>query len=205
MVDKLRVFFNHPLFVETIVERVAQSLESIPPDRRGSTRLVFTAHSIPQSMAVGCQYEAQLRETCDLVVRGVGAYPSALVYQSRSGPPSQPWLEPDVRDHLRQLAAEGGVTDVVLVPVGFLSDHMEVVYDLDHEALQLGRALGLHVVRSATPGNHPRVIQMIRELIVERTARGTKRLWGGWGRVMMYVRGTVVPLAAQPAGARAAI
>jgi protoporphyrin/coproporphyrin ferrochelatase len=166
-VDKLRGFFNHPGFVEPMIERTAAALEQIPTDRRAAAKLVFTAHSIPMAMAAGSRYELQLREAAALVAAGVGRTDGALVYQSRSGSPSQPWLEPDINDHLRALAA-AGVRDVVVVPIGFISDHMEVIYDLDLEAKQTAEKLGMNLVRAGTVGTHPRFVQMIRELIVER-------------------------------------
>ena len=119
-------------------------------------------------MAETSPYVAQLQESCGLVSQAVGR-PGALVYQSRSGPPAQPWLEPDVCDYIRQLHAGGGLTDLVLAPIGFLSDHMEVVYDLDTEAAALCRELGVNLSRAATVGVHPAFVSMIRELILERT------------------------------------
>ncbi|MCA1614049.1 MAG: ferrochelatase, partial [Acidobacteria bacterium] len=132
-VDKLRVFYNHPGFVSPNAESLRAALAQLPADRRAGARVAFTAHSIPLSMASGCDYHAQLEETCRLVARAAGVTDWRLVFQSRSGPPAQPWLEPDICDHLRALRAEG-VRDVVVHPVGFISDHMEVIYDLDTEA-----------------------------------------------------------------------
>lgn len=166
--SKIRPFFNHPGLIETWTERVRDALGKVPSERRGSTQLVFTAHSIPLAMAAGCEYERQLHELCRLVTRQVGHDRTSLAYQSRSGPPTQPWLEPDILVHLRQLRDATDVTDVVIVPIGFMSDHMEVLYDLDFEARQCCDQLGLHMIRAATPGVHPRFIAMIRELIDER-------------------------------------
>jgi ferrochelatase len=118
-------------------------------------------------MAAGCDYERQLLETCRLVAEGAGAAGWRLVFQSRSGPPTQPWLEPDILDHLRALKEEG-VTDAVVAPVGFISDHMEVLYDLDTEARQLAVEIGINMVRADTVGTHPAFVRMIRELILER-------------------------------------
>jgi ferrochelatase len=174
-VDKLRTFFNHPGFIEPIVANTLAALEQIPAHRRSNTRLVFTAHSIPLAMANGSRYAEQLQETSRLVAEGVAMQRWDLVYQSRSGPPQQPWLEPDVCDFLRQLAQEG-VREVVIVPIGFISDHMEVVFDLDTEAKQLCDELGVNMVRAATVGTHPRFIQMIRELIEERLSDAPIRL-----------------------------
>ncbi len=175
-VDKLRVFFNHPGFIEPMIERTQAALDQIPIDRRDDALLVFTAHSIPRAMAAGCRYQEQLRETCRLVANGVDRIDWYSVYQSRSGPPQQPWLEPDINDFLREQHALGPIRDVVVVPIGFISDHMEVVYDLDTEARSLCDELGFHMVRAATVGTHPRFIGMIRELIVERTTDSPQRL-----------------------------
>jgi protoporphyrin/coproporphyrin ferrochelatase len=167
--DKLRGFHNHPGFVEPLVESVAAAIERVPAARREACRLVFTAHSIPRAMAAHSPYEAQLRETADLVASALGRSRYALAYQSRSGPPGQPWLEPDIRDELQSVAKDGA-SDVVVAPIGFVSDHMEVVYDLDIAARSRARELGLTMVRAATVGTHPRFVRMIRELIVERTS-----------------------------------
>ncbi|RME44874.1 MAG: ferrochelatase [Caldilineae bacterium] len=174
-VDKLRVFYNHPGFIEPNIEHVRDALRQIPAERRDAAPIAFTAHSIPLRMAHHCAYEQQLREVARLVAEGVGHDNWALVYQSRSGPPHQPWLEPDIGDHLRALR-ERGVTDVVIAPIGFISDHMEVVYDLDTEARQIAESLGLNMVRAATPGTHPRFVRMIRELVEERLSPGAERL-----------------------------
>jgi ferrochelatase len=173
-VDKLRVFFNHPGFVEPQIEKVRTALEEIPGERRDSVRLVFTAHSIPTTMAETSSYVEQLMESSRLVSEAVGGSQWDLVYQSRSGPPVVPWLEPDIVDHLEKLAAEG-VEDVVLVPVGFVSDHMEVKFDLDVEAAEAAERLGLNVVRAGSVGDHPAYIDMIVELIEERMAAGPER------------------------------
>ena len=167
-IDKLRVFFNHPGFIEPMIERTRAALAQIPAERRDQAPLLFTAHSIPQAMADGCRYEVQLREACRLVAQGVGRDDWQLVYQSRSGPPQQPWLEPDVGDYLRELHAHAPLRDVVVVPIGFISDHLEVLYDLDTEVRELCDALGINMVRVATVGTHPRFVRMIRELIEER-------------------------------------
>ena len=174
-VDKLRVFFNHPGFVEPMVESTAAAFAQIPVERRAKTHLLFTAHSIPQSMAATCQYEVQLREASRLVAAGVGHGDWRLVYQSRSGPPTQPWLEPDVGVALKEIALAGG-KDVVVVPIGFISDHMEVLFDLDEEALNVARQLDLNMVRAATVGTHPRFVRMILELVQERLSENPNRL-----------------------------
>ncbi|MEX0865756.1 MAG: ferrochelatase [Pirellulales bacterium] len=174
VVDKLRVFFNHPGFIEASADRLADALRQIPAERRASARVLFTAHSIPMSMAENCNYEKQLAETCRLVAEAVEHTNYELVYQSRSGPPQQPWLEPDVCDRIEQLAA-AEVRDIVIHPVGFLSDHMEVLFDLDTEAKAKCDELGIHMVRAATVGVHPRFVTMIRELLEERISGADQR------------------------------
>ena len=166
-VEKLRAFYNHPGFIEANVANVRAALEQIPEMRRFQTQIVFTAHSIPESMAGNCDYEAQLQETCRLVSESLAVNDWRLVFQSRSGSPSQPWLGPDVCDQLRRVQAEGA-SDVVVTPIGFVSDHMEIIYDLDTEARALCQELGLNMIRAATAGTHPAFVKMIRELILER-------------------------------------
>jgi len=173
-VEKLRAFFNHPGFVGPNIENLRAALEEIPAGRRAAAPVAFTAHSIPSVMAAGCDYERQLLETCRLVAEGAGHERWRLVFQSRSGPPTQAWLEPDICDHLRELKEEG-VRDVVVAPVGFISDHMEVLYDLDTEARGLAAELGLNMKRAATAGTHPEFVRMIRELILERLDPSTPR------------------------------
>lgn len=168
-IDKIRPFFNHPGFVEAAIDRVRTALETLPNADRAAARLVFTAHSIPVSMARGCDYQAQLEDIASLIAAAVDkAGRWSLVYQSRSGPPSQPWLEPDVGDLLRELHARGDLHPIVLVPLGFLSDHMEVLYDLDVEAAALCDRLGIPMVRAATVGCHPRFIEACCDLVQER-------------------------------------
>lgn len=174
-VEKLRAFYNHPGWVEPLVESVAEALSRVPAGRADAARLVFTGHSIPRAMPGAGGYEAQLRETASLVASRFGGRPWNLVWQSRSGPPSQPWLEPDIVDHLRALAAQG-VKDAVVAPIGFLSDHVEVLYDLDLDAKSRASEVGLNMVRAATVGTHPRFVRMIRELVVERFSDAPLRL-----------------------------
>jgi ferrochelatase len=165
VVDKIRVFFNHPGFVGPMARNVRTAA-----DRLGGAAdlpVLFTAHSIPMSMAETSKYVTQLTEASRLVAEQAGLMNWRLVYQSRSGPPTQPWLEPDVCDTIRQLAADG-VNKLVLAPIGFISDHMEVLYDLDTEAADLCRQLGIEMTRAATAGTDPEFIGMIRDLIAER-------------------------------------
>jgi ferrochelatase len=163
VVDKIRPFFDHPGFVEANRARLSETLDEIPLDRRSSAHLLFTAHSIPLAMAKGCDYARELEEVRSRVADGL-PNPRHLVYQSRSGPPSQPWLEPDILSVVRKLASEG-VRDVVAVPIGFVSEHLEVVYDLDHEAKLLSGELGIELFRTKTVSSHPRFVRMVRELV----------------------------------------
>lgn len=159
-VEKLRVFYKHPRFIEANVDHVRAVWKK-------PAHLVFTAHSIPESMAANCDYAAQLVETGRLIARELNVENWQVVYQSRSGSPSQPWLGPDVCGYLGALA-HYGVKDVVVAPIGFVSDHMEVVYDLDYEAQKVARELGMNLVRARTAGTHPAFVKMIRELMMER-------------------------------------
>jgi len=174
-VDKLRPFFNHPAYIEATVERVRDALQAVPADARGNVQIVYTAHSIPVSMANTSDYVKQLEEVRRLVSGMIGQKNDALVYQSRSGAPGQPWLEPDILDYLRQVKAGNLASGVMLAPIGFISDHMEVLYDLDVEARQLCDSLGLPMTRAKTVGVHPKFVGMIRELILERMNPGAER------------------------------
>jgi protoporphyrin/coproporphyrin ferrochelatase len=167
-IDKLRFFFNHPGFIATNVERLQEARAQLPDKHRSTARLIFTAHSIPTAMANAGPYVEQLSETCRLVAEAAGYDTWDLVYQSRSGPPHQPWLEPDICDHLTALKRKDGVEAVIVMPIGFISDHMEVIYDLDTEAEQVAKELGMAMARAASAGTHPRFVAMLRELIVER-------------------------------------
>ena len=167
-IDKLRLFYNHPGFIEATAERVREAFAEIPPERRSSTPILYTAHSIPVAMARTSPYEMQLRETARLVSEHLQHERYHLVYQSRSGPPAQPWLEPDVKEAIESLRARAALEDLVVAPIGFLNDHLEVLYDLDVEVKGLCDRLGIHMVRAATVGAHPRFVRMIRELIEER-------------------------------------
>ncbi len=172
---KVRHYFDHPGFIEANAEAVRAALEQLPDAERASARLVFTAHSIPNSMndtsgpRGGGLYLQQHQASAALVaeaVRGPGAE-FDLVWQSRSGPPQVPWLEPDVNDHLRSLA-EAGVTAVVVAPTGFISDHMEVLWDLDNEARDTAAEVGLHFARAATAGTHPAFVAGLADLVEEQ-------------------------------------
>jgi len=166
-VARTRMFYNHPGFVQANVDRVAEALARVPAERRDTVHLAFTAHSIPLAMAKQSRYEAQLAEAARLVAEGAGVADTVVVYQSRSGSPSVPWLEPDVCDHIRELAGQG-VRDVVVSPIGFVSDHIEVLFDLDVEAREAAEEAGVGLVRAGTAGTHPAFVGMIRELVQER-------------------------------------
>ena len=154
-IDKIRPFSGHPKFIEAMTDRVRAALKELP---RG--QLVFTAHSVPVSMAESSPYVRELSRACAAVAQGVGRETWKLAYQSRSGPPTQPWLEPDIGAYLRELRS-----DVVIAPIGFLSDHMEVLYDLDTEARALCDEMGVKMVRAETVGTHPAMIEMIAEMV----------------------------------------
>ena len=175
-IDKLRAYFNHPGFIEAWTDRARESWAMLSVNDRAKARLVFTAHSIPLSMAANCRYQEQLLEASRLVAErlGVGDEAWELAYQSRSGPPSQPWLEPDIIDCLKSLHSTD-VQSVVVVPIGFVSDHIEVLYDLDTEAQQAAEQLGMRMIRAQTLGTHPRFVGMIRELVVERMTGAAER------------------------------
>lgn len=172
--DKIRVFYNHPGFIEPMIEKTRAAIEQVPIERRDAVHLAFTAHSIPLKMAQNCDYEAQLAETCHLIAEGVGTDNYRLVYQSRSGPPHIPWLEPDICDYLREIKNQS-IENVVMVPIGFISDHMEVIFDLDTEAMQVADEIDMRLIRAETVGTHPALISMIRELIVERMTQNPER------------------------------
>jgi len=212
-IDKIRPYFNHPGFIEPFAASAEAALASLPGPARAGARLVFTAHSIPLGMAassgsaaqgtavpgsVGGRYQAELAEASRLIaerVRG-GSLGYDLAFQSRSGPPSVPWLEPDVNDHLAALAKglvpggraangdplpPGPPPAVVVVPVGFVSDHMEVVHDLDVEAAATAASVGLEFARAAAPGVTPRFAAMVRELVAELDSGAPALALGGFG------------------------
>jgi len=191
-VEKLRVFFNHPGFLEATEDRIQDALgELADASLRSAGRarapvpthvqLVYVAHSIPMSMANTSDYGKQLEEVRRLASAAVGIKNDALVYQSRSGAPGQPWLEPDILDYLREVKQKNLASAVVIAPISFISDHMEVLYDLDIEAKQLCDSLELPMARAKTVGVHPKFVAMIRELILERTEGAERRALGSFG------------------------
>lgn len=184
VLEKVRPYFDHPGFVDSVVDNTLDALGQLPEEHRGTARLVFVTHSIPDTMNEesgpdGGAYLAQHRAIADVVTdlveaRTGVAHEHDLVFCSRSGSPRTPWLEPDVNDHLEAVHGQG-VKAVVLVPVGFVSDHMEVVYDLDTEALATAERLGLRAVRAGTPGTAPGFVAALRELALQRDEPGALR------------------------------
>jgi ferrochelatase len=177
--DRLRAYFNHPRFIEPVVDATLAALAELPEEARNGAHLVFVTHSIPTDMNErsgpwGRAYLGQHRSAATVVAERVRQevarkHPSRLVFCSRSGPPQMPWLEPDVNDYLEELAKDGA-TAAVIVPIGFVSDHMEVIYDLDTEARATAERLSFPFTRAATPGIDPRFVGLARELLVERAA-----------------------------------
>jgi protoporphyrin/coproporphyrin ferrochelatase len=173
-VDKIRAFYNHPGFIESVTSNADETFAQVPAERRSSARLLFTAHSIPMTMATTSRYVEQLEEASRLVAEALGHPNHRLVYQSRSGSPSQPWLGPDILEAIDE-EHSCGAKDLVLVPVGFISDHIEIIFDLDTQARERCQELGITYQRARTAGTHPRFVSMIRELIVERITASPHR------------------------------
>jgi ferrochelatase len=163
VIDKLPPFWNHAGFIETMVDRVSKALEKLP-----GAQVVYTAHSIPVSMAQSSPYESQLKEAARRVNDTLNLGEPILVYQSRSGPPTQPWLEPDIGDYIKTTDAK----KLVVVPIGFLSDHMEVIYDLDLVAAELARERGIEFVRAGTAGTHPTFVRGLIDLVRKAMTEG---------------------------------
>ncbi|MEM9828499.1 MAG: ferrochelatase [Planctomycetota bacterium] len=172
IVQKVRMGFNHPKFVDVMAGCVTKATNALVAEsldgNADRVTLMFTAHSIPMSMADHCDYEKQLREASRLVAEAAGIENWKLVFQSRSGPPTQPWLEPDVCDEIESMHQSGFRGGLVILPIGFVSDHMEVMYDLDEEALELCQKLNIPMTRAATAGTHQMFVEMIVDLIQER-------------------------------------
>jgi ferrochelatase len=175
-------WYTHPGFIDASVDHACEALEALPGDRRERARLVFTAHSIPASMASQYPYEAQFKASADLVAEGVRSrtglrLPHATVYQSRSGRPEDPWLGPDICDYLREEHA-AGLEAVVICPVGFICDHIEVLYDLDTEAADVCREIGLPMARARSVNDHPRFLDTMADVVMDAERRyvGTRPL-----------------------------
>ncbi len=163
-IDFVDSWHAHPLFICAVAERVRDAFSSIPPERRGATRVVFTAHSIPTAMAAESPYVAQLTDSARLVAAQAGSEQYRLAYQSRSGNLSEPWLEPDIDEVVRD-EARRGTRDLLVVPLGFLCDHVEVLYDLDIKARKIADAVGVNFVRAQTVNDHPAFVRMMAAVI----------------------------------------
>lgn len=180
-IDKVRVFYNHPGFIYTMVDNIKVALEEWSADERDKVQIVFTAHSVPMGQVRHSAYVEQLTDACNIIADLLKTENYTLVYQSRSGPPHVPWLEPDIVDYMGDIN-EKGIKDIVIVPIGFISDHMEVIFDLDTEAIQAAEELGMKMVRAATVGTAKPFVSMIRELIEERmTANPDRKALGERG------------------------
>lgn len=165
-VTYVRDWHNHPGFIEANVQHIDEARQRLPEALRDRARVIFTAHSIPLSMAGVQRYVAQLKESAALVAGRLGLRDSALVFQSRSGRPEDPWLEPDICDYLRTEARKG-LEAAILSPIGFLCDHVEVLYDLDHEAGEVCREIGLPMVRAESVNDDPLFLDTMAELVLE--------------------------------------
>ena len=172
-VEWVEPWFDHPLFAEAQADQIRTALETIAPtpERRDAAKLVFTAHSIPTAVAARSPYVGQIETACRNVSARLGNRPWEIAWQSRSGNPRTPWLEPDVNARLGELKHEG-VRDVVLCPIGFISDHVEVMYDLDYEAARTCRDLGLGLVRAGTVNDHPTFLRALAEMVRAKVAAG---------------------------------
>ncbi len=162
-IDKVPPYWDHPGFIDAMADNVREALEKLP-----GADVVYTAHSIPVSMAQASPYEQQLRSAAQLVNKQLGLAEPVFAFQSRSGPPTQPWLDPDIGDYIRQTTSKR----LIVVPIGFLSDHMEVLYDLDLEAADLAREHGIEFVRAATAGTHPNFIAGLADIVAKALANG---------------------------------
>ncbi|HEY2116571.1 MAG TPA: ferrochelatase [Candidatus Angelobacter sp.] len=207
LIEKLPNFCDREEFIATMVDRVNAAMQQLPApaERSGAgdsqaehseaghpkAELIFTAHSIPLSMAESSPYVRQLKEAGSRVAAACGISNWHLVYQSRSGPPSQPWLAPDICDYLREQHA-AGVRSVIICPIGFISDHMEVLYDLDTEARALCDQIGMKMVRAGTAGSHPKLISMLRDMVLNSAA----------SPVLGYCEAGCCPAPQRPAAAR---
>ncbi len=174
IIEKLRMGFNHPGFIDAMSSSLRQAISSLGSEGEQAV-VLFTAHSIPLSMAEGSDYVKQLTESSRLVAEACGVKNWRLVFQSRSGPAQQPWLEPDVCDAIAELDDQQKLPAVVIVPIGFVSDHMEVMFDLDEEAAELCRQRGIRFARAGTAGTDTSFVSMIRNLVQERMGQTVQR------------------------------
>jgi ferrochelatase len=171
MVEFVGAWYEHPLFIEALADRLRDARAAVPAARRDAAAVVFTAHSLPAAMSETSGYEASLRRTAELVARAAGVGEWRLAWQSRSGGPREPWLEPDVRDVVAEVARQGS-RDVVLAPIGFVCDHVEVLYDLDIQARAVAGAAGIGFHRAATAGDHPAFLDLLATLVRGRVGQG---------------------------------
>jgi len=171
-------WFDHPLFIEAAVARIQETLRMLPgnPNRRELMPWIFTAHSIPRAMAEASDYAGELRAACELVAEKLGKKEWVLAYQSRSGRPDDPWLEPDVCDVIKKLANHDGVQvkDVLLIPIGFLADHVEVLFDLDVEAKEVCKEFGIKFHRAQTVGDHPAFLAMMADVVLKAAQQSSR-------------------------------
>lgn len=195
-IEKLRVFFNHPGFIDPLVDGLQAELTALDP---ATTHVFFTAHSIPMASAASCDYEAQIRNAASLVADRIDAMPDwSVVWQSRSGPPSMPWLEPDICDAITTHAEKDDAAHVVVVPIGFISDHMEVLQDLDTDAAAAAAAAGLGFSRVTTSSHDPRFADMVVQLVQERLIGETPVALGDLGLVPTQCGETCCPAPKRP-------
>ena len=173
-VDYCPGWHDHPLFIQSWAERIERVLAQLPAHRRQSTPIIFSAHSVPSAMAGQSPYEVQLEETARLIARSLNCSQWNIAYQSRSGKPSDPWLEPDVGKVIQQLAKEGHAA-VVVAPIGFVSDHVEVLYDLDIEARKIAQNLGMQFYRVSCPNDDPIFIRMIADVVAQHVTLADDR------------------------------
>ena len=175
VIDQLRVGFNHPGFIAAVADRVTEARGKLPARARRTARVLFTAHSLPESMAAHAPYVEQLLDSAASAATQASIADWRLVYQSNNARyGGEPWLGPDVGDAIAQ-EAEAGRTHVIVMPIGFVCDHMEVVLDLDVDAAKRAEAAGIEMIRAETVGTHPAYVAMVRDLIVERMARTPER------------------------------
>lgn len=165
-IDKIRPFYDHPDFIATNSDNLLTAMQNLPVEKKEKAEIIFTAHSIPHSMSDNCHYAEQLKTTAELVMKESQLKNKwRLTYQSRSGNPNQPWLEPDINKCIEEISPGKAV---IISPIGFVSDHMEVIYDLDTEARYLCQKLGIDYHRAKTAGTHPLFISMIKKLVEEK-------------------------------------
>jgi len=169
-VDYVDPWFDHPLFIQALAARIEEVLPELPAPRRQGAAWIFTAHSIPSAMAGADRYRREISRSVELVCARLGRKYWSIAYQSRSGSPRESWLEPDIGDAIRVEAARGA-KDVLVIPVGFVADHVEVLYDLDIQAKEIAESLGVNYVRAKTVGEHPAFIRMMASVVTQSLAR----------------------------------